>query len=253
MSSGILGSTSGKEPKKSARLAEKRKLREEAGPSGVEEDYYFTPLTKVNRGISSTINRQSSTSPLLVTRESSSDTPQLEQKSNKLKHHSLISKTIPNTLSPSDIPSQRYSTSPPLVSVPLVNNTIVELPVIITTSNELQSETSYDVKPETATTTTGSPTTVIKVDTEEEKPEQSSDKILYINRMDLITLSFPPGMDYPLPMKSSLPPAPPVTFCFISGCPNRKKYSCSRTKVPLCSLECYNKNLRNMNLPLFTS
>jgi len=31
--------------------------------------------------------------------------------------------------------------------------------------------------------------------------------------------------------------------CTVPGCTNLKKYSCSRTGLPLCSLECYKKNI----------
>ena len=38
--------------------------------------------------------------------------------------------------------------------------------------------------------------------------------------------------------------------CGVSGCRNQKKYSCSRTGVPLCSLDCYKKNLSLSAPPL---
>lgn len=31
--------------------------------------------------------------------------------------------------------------------------------------------------------------------------------------------------------------------CGVGGCTNQKKYSCSKTGTPLCSLDCYKKNL----------
>lgn len=66
--------------------------------------------------------------------------------------------------------------------------------------------------------------------------------ICYRNAPSGVTVSFPPGA--PLPLPPSIAPAPPPpTPCGVSGCPNLKRYSCSRTGVPLCSLACYKKNL----------
>ncbi|XP_014259048.1 INO80 complex subunit B isoform X2 [Cimex lectularius] len=66
--------------------------------------------------------------------------------------------------------------------------------------------------------------------------------IAYCNNQSGISVSFPLGMDYPLP-KQIAPPPPAVVKCGVPGCQNAKKYSCSKTKVLLCSLECYKKNL----------
>jgi len=41
-----------------------------------------------------------------------------------------------------------------------------------------------------------------------------------------------------------LPPA--QNMCGVDGCENPRKYSCSRTGVPLCSLQCYNANQLNI-------
>ncbi|XP_053884872.1 INO80 complex subunit B [Malaclemys terrapin pileata] len=67
--------------------------------------------------------------------------------------------------------------------------------------------------------------------------------IRYCNAADRITVSFPPGVTLPLP-PCAPPPVPAPTTCGVSGCPNRKRYSCSRTGVPLCSFACYQKNLQ---------
>lgn len=68
-------------------------------------------------------------------------------------------------------------------------------------------------------------------------------KMTYINNQDRILLLLPPGQDYPLlPNVSKLPP--PRIYCGVKGCKNFKKYSCSKTGIPLCSLECYKKNLK---------
>ncbi|XP_015607497.1 INO80 complex subunit B isoform X2 [Cephus cinctus] len=56
------------------------------------------------------------------------------------------------------------------------------------------------------------------------------------------SISLPPGEEFPLhPAKECQPP--PVTLCGIENCRNPKKYSCSKTGIPLCSLQCYKANL----------
>lgn len=56
------------------------------------------------------------------------------------------------------------------------------------------------------------------------------------------SISLPPGEDFPLsPTKEKSPPK--QTLCGIKQCKNPKKYLCSKTGVPLCSLECYKANL----------
>ncbi|XP_071789414.1 INO80 complex subunit B-like [Asterias amurensis] len=67
-------------------------------------------------------------------------------------------------------------------------------------------------------------------------------RIHYVSNVHRITISFPPGRQYPLEKQSAQPPKP-VALCGASGCSNPKRYSCSKTGVPLCSLECYKKNL----------
>uniref|UniRef100_A0ACB8E9U2 Uncharacterized protein n=2 Tax=Sphaerodactylus townsendi TaxID=933632 RepID=A0ACB8E9U2_9SAUR len=66
--------------------------------------------------------------------------------------------------------------------------------------------------------------------------------VCYRNAASGITVSFPPGAALPL-LSSIVTAPPPPTPCGVSGCPNLKRYSCSRTGVPLCSLDCYKKNL----------
>lgn len=65
----------------------------------------------------------------------------------------------------------------------------------------------------------------------------------YCNAADRITVSFPAGMALPL-LPTPAPAVPPPALCGVSGCSNHKRYSCSRTGLPLCSLACYKKNLR---------
>lgn len=65
--------------------------------------------------------------------------------------------------------------------------------------------------------------------------------IRYSNNAIGITVSFPHG--YPAPLPAPSMPVPIPTTCVVEGCSNFKKYSCSKTGLPLCSLECYKKNL----------
>lgn len=71
--------------------------------------------------------------------------------------------------------------------------------------------------------------------------------ITYRNTKDGIIVLMPPDVDYPIQAKYALDPPKPV-ICGFSDCTNLKRYSCSRTGVPLCSLNCYQKNLLNVVL-----
>ncbi|XP_071987835.1 INO80 complex subunit B [Engystomops pustulosus] len=57
-----------------------------------------------------------------------------------------------------------------------------------------------------------------------------------------ISMSYPSGVTYPLPAEPR-PALPAPKLCAAPGCSNPKKYSCSKTLLPLCSLECYRRNL----------
>uniref|UniRef100_A0AAR2K6Y9 INO80 complex subunit B-like conserved region domain-containing protein n=1 Tax=Pygocentrus nattereri TaxID=42514 RepID=A0AAR2K6Y9_PYGNA len=55
-------------------------------------------------------------------------------------------------------------------------------------------------------------------------------------------ISYPVGV--PAPASDPPRPCPPAPVsCGVFGCTNLKKYSCSKTGIPLCSLDCYKKNL----------
>ncbi|XP_078600139.1 INO80 complex subunit B-like isoform X1 [Branchiostoma floridae x Branchiostoma japonicum] len=69
--------------------------------------------------------------------------------------------------------------------------------------------------------------------------------VTYINSHDKVTLSFPPGVTYPLTPQVTPPPPKPQQKCGVPGCTKQKRYSCSKTGVPLCSLECYRKNKKS--------
>lgn len=74
--------------------------------------------------------------------------------------------------------------------------------------------------------------------------------ISYRNTADLITVTFPATMECPIQAKTAIEPPQPV-LCGIEGCKNQKRYSCSKTNVPLCSLECYKKNVESMKQMIF--
>ncbi|KAL4660921.1 INO80 complex subunit B [Arapaima gigas] len=65
--------------------------------------------------------------------------------------------------------------------------------------------------------------------------------IRYSDSVHGTTISFPMGVA--TPTASAPLPLPVPVCCGVSGCCNLKRYSCSRTGTPLCSLECYRKNL----------
>lgn len=66
--------------------------------------------------------------------------------------------------------------------------------------------------------------------------------IVYKNSNKEISLSLPPGVPFPLETKPPMDP-PKLVKCGANGCDNLKKYNCSKTGTPLCSLECYRTNL----------
>ncbi|KAM9330222.1 INO80 complex subunit B [Gastrophryne carolinensis] len=62
-----------------------------------------------------------------------------------------------------------------------------------------------------------------------------------------ITISYPTGVPFPEPQEPR-PALPAPQLCGVPGCSNRKKYSCSKTGIPLCSLECYRLNLQPIGM-----
>lgn len=71
----------------------------------------------------------------------------------------------------------------------------------------------------------------------------------YRNTAEKITLSFPVNIEFPAPKISIEPPV--TVLCGITGCKNLKRYSCSKTNIPLCSLECYKKNVESVKQMIF--
>ena len=66
-------------------------------------------------------------------------------------------------------------------------------------------------------------------------------KISYVHRKEGPLLTFPKGMDIPISAKKPVDPPVPIK-CSIENCQNIKKYNCSKTGKPLCSLYCYKQN-----------
>lgn len=74
--------------------------------------------------------------------------------------------------------------------------------------------------------------------------------ISYRNNSNGAFLNLPLNYEFPLkPQKEQEPPKP--KYCGIPGCKNLKKYSCSKTNIPLCSLECFKKNVESVKQMIF--
>lgn len=71
--------------------------------------------------------------------------------------------------------------------------------------------------------------------------KSSTPSIVYKQNIDITIMAFPEGFDFPLESKKVVKLPRPV-YCSM-GCGNLKKYSCSKTGVPLCSLDCYKSNI----------
>lgn len=69
-------------------------------------------------------------------------------------------------------------------------------------------------------------------------------KISYVQNQFGSFLNFPPGAEFPMESRAEVSPPAKVYCCM---CSNLKKYSCSKTGKPLCSLQCYGKNLSLRN------
>ncbi|XP_017837846.1 INO80 complex subunit B [Drosophila busckii] len=66
--------------------------------------------------------------------------------------------------------------------------------------------------------------------------------LTYINTLDGAYINVPFGHEFPIQSQFGATP-PAIQLCGVTGCVNRKVYSCSKTNVFLCSLACYQKNL----------
>ncbi|XP_059166032.1 INO80 complex subunit B-like [Physella acuta] len=69
-------------------------------------------------------------------------------------------------------------------------------------------------------------------------------RIVYRNRLDGIYIHLPPDVPFPLTPQQA-PPYPEPKLCGVNGCTNLRTSICSKTNIPVCSLECYKLNLEN--------
>ena len=68
-------------------------------------------------------------------------------------------------------------------------------------------------------------------------------KVTYLNCADGITISVPNGIQFPFEAKKMESLKQFAQKCGMRDCNENKKYACSKTGIPLCSLKCYKKNL----------
>ena len=73
------------------------------------------------------------------------------------------------------------------------------------------------------------------------KVKEQFPKIVYIHKKEGPSLTFPAGMNIPIIAKKPVDPPVPIK-CSIKNCENIKKYNCSKTGKPLCSISCYKQN-----------
>lgn len=67
--------------------------------------------------------------------------------------------------------------------------------------------------------------------------------ITYRNTMNGATVTFPPTMSFPIKHQTENDPPKPQ-YCALCG--DTKRYSCSKTNIPLCSFRCYKKNVASL-------
>ncbi|XKL67407.1 hypothetical protein PGB90_002898 [Kerria lacca] len=67
--------------------------------------------------------------------------------------------------------------------------------------------------------------------------------VVYTSNINLNTISMP--LEFSFPLNSSPKIIKQTELCGRAGCGNIKRYSCSRSKIPSCSIECYKENLKN--------
>lgn len=66
--------------------------------------------------------------------------------------------------------------------------------------------------------------------------------IIYTQSVHKATITFPQYVEYPL--KKATISYPNLKYCAMN-CGNLKKYNCSQTLIPICSLACYKQNIAN--------
>ncbi|XP_050097398.1 INO80 complex subunit B isoform X1 [Anopheles aquasalis] len=80
--------------------------------------------------------------------------------------------------------------------------------------------------------------------------KQKVPMITYINGANGATISLPPDINFPLEAQPPRDPPKPV-LCAIPNCTNIKRYNCSKTNIPLCSFECYKRNVEAIKKIIF--
>lgn len=74
--------------------------------------------------------------------------------------------------------------------------------------------------------------------------------ISYCNNSQGSFLNLPLNYEFPLKPQTQIEPPKPK-YCGIPGCKNLKRYACSKTNIPLCSLECFKKNVESVKQMIF--
>ncbi|KAK6637930.1 hypothetical protein RUM44_008352 [Polyplax serrata] len=72
--------------------------------------------------------------------------------------------------------------------------------------------------------------------------KKTTPQIVYVNANGEKKIIVPEGYQFPLSYTKAKEP-PMRMKCAMDGCENDKRYSCSKTGFPLCSLNCYKANL----------
>lgn len=93
------------------------------------------------------------------------------------------------------------------------------------------------------------------------KKKQEMPRVTYRNNQNGIFICLPIGVPFEFQPKSNQDhhhhhdqsmdkPKPESVKCARDGCLNAKKYTCSKTKLPLCSLECYKQCHKQQSIDL---
>ncbi|KAL0272309.1 UNVERIFIED_CONTAM: hypothetical protein PYX00_005335 [Menopon gallinae] len=75
--------------------------------------------------------------------------------------------------------------------------------------------------------------------------KKTTPQIVFRNALNGPSIIVPHGFDFPLAASKSKE-SPTRVKCSVDGCENVKRYSCSKTGFPLCSLKCYKANLKRI-------
>jgi len=84
----------------------------------------------------------------------------------------------------------------------------------------------------------------VKATSAKEAEKRNEPKWTYTRTIGGALLSLPLGASFPIP-GSKIEKYPTRVLCSVEACNKVKLYNCRSTGKPLCSLECYKKNLAN--------